>query len=437
MAGSVTVVFVVEALGQPDDCSDLFLGELSSSLTEARLEASLFVDASRAGYWHESAPADFRARLKQMNVGLCLDKPLSYLAATAGPDGTDLFRKREHRGFLDVSAHAGHIPSGLLMETWAPQAMEVIGDWGTRVVFVPHGLIENQSRPYFLAGRLHVANLGPYWIDLSFQSLLDDEGRRGLEGQIARRVEQMPSDGGVIVLRLAGSQTSAALEANHHQAALGVRQLAETVRAMPRAVWQSARQMVDRWGDISYDVALATDFFREHAPTMAGPTLGPIRHELGYLSPAEQLSAIARIWLESIQKGKPARNVTLRSPLPPRSGSRSDASVTAIPASDLVGVLSKVVQAVDSGRLASSVDTSQGQVAIQDLLPSLASIFAEADLTQASDVPLVKGELPIERVQPSRWHDSLISIGVATSTGSASLAEAQQYVWTLKPTLFD
>ncbi len=344
MAGSVSVVLVVEAAGEPDDCSDLFLVELTRELAAAQLEATLIIDGERARFWRHQAPPNLLTAVKQMNVGLSVGNPLSYLAETSGEEGARLFRQKEHAGFLDVSAIGGHIPSALLLPAWAPQPMEVIGDWGTRTVLVPHGLIESDSRPYFLSGRLHLANLGPYWMEASFQSLVDEEGRRGLLGQVTRRAEQLISTGGVVVLRLSAAQTAAALEANHRSAALGYRQLAETLRSLDGIKVDSVRQAVDRWGDISYDLALPTDFFREQSKQQTGGKLGPIRHEVGYLSPAEQLAAMSRIWLESIQKGKAVRNTTLRSPLGPRHGSVTDLASGVIPAGELEGVLQGVVQ---------------------------------------------------------------------------------------------
>jgi hypothetical protein len=435
MAGSVSVVFIVEARGAADDCSDLFLHELTRGLARSRFEATLLIDATRAAAWKKDAPREFLADIKQMNLGLALGEPLSYLAGVPGEAGTKLFREREHRGFLDASTHGGHIPSAVSMRTWAPQSMEVISEWGTRVLFIQHGLIENNSQPYFLGGRLHVSNLGPYWMDVSFQSLIDDEGRRSLAGQIARRAEQLQSTGGVLVLRLAAEQLEAALESNHQLAASGAVQIAQAIGSLSGVTFQSARQMVDRWGDISYDIALATDFFRDQASLMSQPRLMPIQHDLGFLSPGEQLAALSRIWLESIQKGKAARNVTLRSPLPPRRPSVTDLSPAIIPARELESVLAAVVGSVDAGRLVSSVAVSGGRVAIQDLLPSLAGVFASADLTQPIDIPLVAGTLPVEKIQPSRWNESLASMGAPVPAADL-LVEAQQFAWTYKPSLY-
>jgi hypothetical protein len=299
-------------------------------------------------------------------------------------------------------------------------------------------LIESDSRPYFLSGRLHLANLGPYWMEASFQSLVDEEGRRGLLGQVTRRAEQLISTGGVVVLRLSAAQTAAALEANHRSAALGYRQLAETLRSLDGIKVDSVRQAVDRWGDISYDLALPTDFFREQAKQQTGGKLGPIRHEVGYLSPAEQLAAMSRIWLESIQKGKAVRNTTLRSPLGPRHGSVTDLASGVIPAGELEVVLQGVVQGVDSqNRLPSFVSVAGGRLSAQDLLASIQASFADADLSQRMEIPICRGELATARVQRSRWNDSLMPLGINSAKTDAVFAEAEQQVWTFKPALFD
>jgi hypothetical protein len=438
MAGSVSVVLVVEAAGEPDDCSDLFLSELTRELATAQLEVTLIINGDRARFWRHQASPNFLAAVKQMNIGLAVGNPLSHLAEIGGEEGARLFRHNEHPGFLDVSRIGGHIPSSLVLPAWAPQPMEVIADWGTRTILVPHGLVESDSRPYFLAGRLHLASLGPYWMEVSFQSLVDEEGRRGLLGQVTRRAEQLLSTGGVVVLRLAANQTSAALEANHRSAALGYRQLAETLRSLDGIKVDSVRQAVDRWSDISYDLALPTEFFREESRKQTVGELGPIRFEVGYLSPAEQLAALSRIWLESIQKGKAVRNTTLRSPLGPRQGSITDLASSVIPAGELEGVLQAVVQGVDNqNRLPSFVSVAGGRLSVQDLLASICSSFSDADLSQPIEVPVRQGKLPMARVHRSRWNDSLMPLGINSAKTDAVFAEAEQQVWSLKPALFD
>jgi hypothetical protein len=438
MAGSVSIVLVVEAAGLPEDCSDLFLAELASGLHLAKQEVTLLIDGPRARYWKGEATQAFLSPMKQLNVGLCLASPLAYLAEHAGEEGARLFRSREHQGFMDVSSIGGHIPSALGMPTWAPQPMEVIADWGTRGVLVPHTPVESDSRPFFLGGRLHLSSLGPYWLDISFQSLVDDEGRRGVKGQIVRRAEQLLSaGGGVVVVRLPAEQTRAALEANHRSAALGYLSLISDLRNLPGLQVESVRQVVDRWGDISYDLALTTDYFRQQASAMSESRLSPILHEQGYLSPAEQLSAIARIWLESIEKGKGTRHTTLRSPLGPRKGGITHLAGAGIPAAELRGVLSAICASVDSSnRLPAEVALEGGSIAIQDLLPSLASVFATADLSQPAEVPLRPGKLPVEKMQRSRWENSLESMGVRSAKTSDVFAEAEQQVWSFKPALF-
>ena len=77
---------------------------------------------------------------------------------------------------------------------------------------------------------------------------------------------------------------------------------------------ESARQFADRYADISYEQAISLDFLGTMAEQSSKPELHAIEHELGFVSPAEQLYGITKIWVESIVKGKPIRNTTIRTP---------------------------------------------------------------------------------------------------------------------------
>jgi hypothetical protein len=281
-----------------------------------------------------------------------------------------------------------------------------------------------------LCGRLHLASLGPYWIDLSLHALLDDASIAGVADQFRRRAEQLGPKGGAIVLSMSASQLDGAPPASCERGATGIGSLLDQIRMMPSVSVQSARQVFDRWADVSYEHAVPTDFFQVSASTIARGAIQAIPYELGMLSPAEQLYGITRIWMESLEKGKATRNTTLRTPMGPAESAQTGNAVEGIRAADLPGLLKEFCAAVDkSEQLPPSVQTSAGPIALEDLLPTLAGGF-QGDLS-AVDLPLVRGRWSNGRVHRDRLAESIEE--PAHIDGILGIPMRQ--LWTFKPVL--
>ena len=438
MPATVSVVLVIESTASTTSNAEPFLSSLCDELDSAGWEATFLINGARAVELLGPRHHDLATRFKRHTVGLIAGdektSPLSYLAELDWETGARAFRAHEHRHFLDVSKLAGHLPTAMTLGQWAPQAFSVISDWGPRCYLGPDSFLDNDTKPFFVCGRLHLASLGSYWIDVSLHSLMDAVSIQGVAGQVLRRAEQLASSGGAIVLRLAHDQLAAVQPSNAAACARGLRELLDQVRKGPEVTVQSARQFADQFADISYDQAISLDFLRSMVEQSREPELHAIEHELGYFSPAEQLYAIAKIWVDSIVKGKPLRNTTIRTPLGPSHKEETDPSVKGIAADELHDLLAGLIHAFDNkGQLPSSVMTREGKLAIEDLLPTLAGGFT-ADL-KPIDLPLRVGKIDSTPLKVSRIRDALSAAGAPEESLANLLALTERQLWTYKPVL--
>jgi hypothetical protein len=438
MSATVSVVLVVESTAPSAGQDDAFLLTFAQELNLCEIEATLLFNGARAAELLGPRQQDLATTLKRHNLGLIAGKestpPLSYLANLDWETGAREFRKAEHRHFLDVSRLAGHLPTAVSLGEWAPQAFSVIADWGPRVYLGPDSFIDHDTKPFFICGRLHLASLGTYWIDVSLHSLLDPTSIQGVVGQVHRRAEQYGSTNGVIVLRLEHQQTAASSAENAAAAAKGFVSLVQQLKTNKNVAIQSARQFADQYADVSYDQAITLDFFKSMVNESREPELHAVAHEQGYLSPAEQLFGIAKIWLDSIVKGKALRSTTVKTPLGPTHKETTDSSVKGIAAAELHDLLAHLCQNVENkGLLPSSVKTKEGKIAVEDLLPTLAGGFP-ADLKPV-DLPLRHGTIDSSPIQQSRIKDALAAVHSSEVALANLVGLTERQLWTFKPVL--
>jgi hypothetical protein len=438
MSATVSVVLVIESSSPPAGQDDAFLLSLAQELNSSGIEATLLFNGARAAELLGPHQHDLASTLKRQNLGLVTGTesmpPLRYLAELDWESGAREFRKAEHRHFLDVSRLAGHLPTAVSLGTWAPQAFSVIADWGPRVYLGPDSFVNHDTKPFFICGRLHLASLGTYWIDVSLHSLLDPTSIQGVVGQIHRRAEQYGSSNGVIVVRLEQSQVASTTRENADVAARGFLSLVQQLRGNQNISLQSARQFADQYADVSYDQAIMLDYFKSMVSESKEPELHAVEHEHGYLSPAEQLFGLAKIWLESIVKGKALRSTTIKTPLGPAHKESTDASVKGIAAAELHDLLAHLCHSVENkGILPSSVKTKEGKISVEDLLPTLAGGFP-ADLKPV-DLPLRHGKIDSSPIQQSRIKDALAAAKVSEVALANLVTLTERQLWTFKPVL--
>jgi len=438
MSATVSVVLVIESTAPPAGHGDAFLSTLAQDLIASGFEATYLLNGAKAADLLGPRQHDLAATLKRHNIGLIAGEesraPLSYLAELDSEAGARAFRKAEHRHFLDVSRLAGHLPTAVSLNPWAPQAFSVIADWGPRVFLGPDSFIDHDTKPFFVCGRLHLASLGTYWIDVSLHSLLDATSIQGVVGQVHRRAEQYGSSNGTIVLRLEEKQTAAITAENAPVASKGLMELIRQIHGHGNIKVVSARQFADEYADVSYDQAIMLDFFKAMVTESREPELHAVAHEHGYLSPAEQLVGIAKIWHESIVKGKPLRSVTIKTPLGPAEKEITDSNVKGIAASELHDLLAGFCHTVENkGVLPSHVVTQEGKLAVEDLLPTLAGGFP-ADLKPV-DLPLRSGSIDSSPIQQSRIKDAIAAVHANEVAIANLVALTERQLWTFKPVL--
>lgn len=439
MAELVSVIFVVESVGADAGGVDRFLSLLAQRLETPKREITLLLDGVRASEIRSRAGSDLHSLLKRQNVGLiagtAAEPPLRSAAKFDWAGAVSAFRQRESEGFHAVEWLGGQLPVAVSTASHAvPQALGVYIDWGCRACVDQRSFYDDGTKPFFLGGRIQLSSLGPYWIDLSWHSLLDPVSLEGAMGQIERRCEQLAAiGGGTILVRLPANQIEAAQVEPVESAAAGLADLMTRSAALPGVAVESVRQWADRFADISYEHALQMSFFQSLASEVKEGSLRPMPYDLGYLSPAEQLYGLATIWLTSLQKGKAARNQVLRTPLGPATTCATDAGVRGIARDEIADVLAILSKAMEAGQLPPSVATRGGKIAVVDLLPTLAGGFEK--MLEPDDLPIRRGQLESSALKAGRIDEAAETMGIDAEGRARLLAAAQNQIWTFKPVL--
>jgi hypothetical protein len=411
------------------------MNALAADLTAAGVEATFLLDAARVQQIAAARP-DLERALRRQNVGYLAQAggrpPLAGLLGRSWSEGVRTFLETETKGYNAACWMGAALPAAAAMRGWAAPPFAVMAEWGVRVVLGAACPVGGYDRPFFYCGRLHLTGLGPNAIDVPPEAWRESGENERFASRVRRRADLLAAPGGVVQLRCPLDKVVRSFD-EVSNAAAWFRSLLERLRTSPNVALHSARQVVDRFADISYDLAVPADVFRRGCCWVWSGDLRPFYYEQGFLSPAELLYGLAKIWSESIRKGKPVRNTNLKSPLGPPEPATTDAAVKGLVADEIPQILDALVQTVENtGQLPASVDARSGRVAVQDLLPTLAD-GVNPNLAPA-DVELRRGRLDESRVQPWRIRRCLDDAGLPADSDVSTLeTHAKLQLWTYKP----
>lgn len=414
------------------------LGRMTASLETSGLEATIHLDAPDVQRIQAEHP-DLAKSLRRQNIAYqtdsLADAPLSYLRRLPWKEGAAAFIETEMKGFNSSCWLGAALPVAVSMRGWAPQPFAALAEWGVRAILGPSTFLADYDRPYFLCGRLHLASLGPNAIQLEPDDWLVPAGVLASIERIHHRARILAPAASVLVLRLPLHDSLKSRAESTQTLAGHFVGLVDRLRALPEIELQSARQVVDRFADISYEHAVPADVFKEVACWAWSGNLRPFYYEQGFLSPAEQLYGMARLWHESLQKGKPVRNTTIKTPLGPPERAITDSSVEEISAEEVPALLASLMNTMENeGQLPSAVPIKSGRLAIHDLLPTLAGGLNPK--MELQDMPVHRGSFDETRISPLRIAECLRDSGLPADTDVANITElARLQLWTYKPVI--
>lgn len=437
MPQTVSVLLLLESEGSHDGPVCDLMNALAGDLAAAGIEATFLLDAARAQQIAAGRPHLARA-LQRQNVGYLAQAggrpPLCSQVGRSWSEGVRTFLEDETKGYNATCWLGAALPAAAAMRGWAAPPFAVMAEWGVRVVLGAACPVGGYDRPFFYCGRLHLTGLGPNAIDVPPDAWRASGESERIALRVGRRADLLATPGGVVQLRCPLDKVVRSFE-EVSAAAAWFGALLDRLRRSPNVALHSARQVVDRFADISYDLAVPADVFRRGCCWVWSGDLRPFYYEQGFLSPAELLYGLAKIWHESIRKGKPVRNTTLKSPLGPPESATTDAAVKGVAAADVPHILESLVETVENtGQLPASVDVGSGRIAVQDLLPTLAD-GVNPNLAPA-DMELRRGRIDVSRVQPWRIRQCLADAGLPADADASTFEEhAKLQVWTYKPVI--
>lgn len=341
--------------------------------------------------------------------------------------GARLCREREGADYRAVAFIAGRIPSTYVPDGWSPQCLSALEEAGMRVVASPRAFLTNEGNPYFYAGRLHLAESGPNLIT-DAGAFANAAATSNLIERVIGRLRALGNQGGLVSVHLSlghGPPTGCAR---------GLARFLHEVESRSGIRVESARQIADRFADISYEHRIALEDLLELARHASRPQIGPFLYRAGYIAPVEQLYLLASAWDETRRKGKLVRNSTTRTPLGPTEKGESDRDITQIPAEHVTGLVGEVLTHMTTrGRVPARVAVPGGHLAVEDLLPTLAAAFHES-LNQVG-LTVHRGRL----AEPNRVREDLAQEvwrgpGYPSEFSAKNQLElARLQLWTYKP----
>jgi hypothetical protein len=429
MGNRVSVLFLIESAGAPPAPADVILESMLRPLFALEREPTILLTGERARQLRAAKPRDLLTLIRRQDVAFGpdkLDQPSAF-ELVSGLDWEQGVRKlfeQQAPSYHDVAFLAGRIPSSYGSHCWIPQMFGALDQWAIRVELSRNGFVDAAGEPFFLSGRLNLSNLGPNSIDVRGPSL----DFKDVVQKVAHRVEAQTEHGGVVCLRFLAEEW---LSADPDGLESAVRDLVKQIDAMEEAVILSARQIADRYADISYEHRIAITELLSIAKHATKPNLTPFHYAAGYLSPAEQLYLLANAWDETRRKGKLVRNSTTRTPLGPTEQAETTATLRGLGALKVTQILGELVAYMSKhNRLPASLPIEdEGVVALQDLLPTLASGFHES---------LVELCLPIKRgriADQDRVRQNLADRAVGGKATPKLMELARLQLWTFKPIL--
>lgn len=461
MPKPVSIVLVIDSIETPMPVADAVLAELLAALAKSGIEATIKLTGERARQLRQRGARAVLDALKTQDIGMRgnyhAGKPTAaeLIGDLGWMEGARKFFISEAPGYDDVSFVGGRIPSSYGNESFLPQAYGALSRWGIRVVVGRHSFLSNHDRPFFFGARLNLSRLGPNWIDAG-ALLAEPGGADRVYDRVAERVGSFSGKTGAVVLHLYAEDLWAKRTPDYWKTATETTfrdqlqrgseersgalanfgALLGRLKSLEGAEVHSARNFADRFADISYERRIQMEDLLAIAHHAAKGELRPFRIEAGYLAPSEQLYLLARAWDETRRKGKLVRNSTLQAPLGPAGHVATEPSVSGIQAKELPDILANLLAFIHKfARLPDSVETEDGIVSIEDLLPTLAGGFH--DELEAVDLPLRYGVMAnIGRVDEALarecWESPVHAPGFQSFR---QLTFARQQLWTYKPVL--
>lgn len=391
MSEPVSILIFFDDAGEGGQAIDGLLHALGSALRATGAEATYKLTGARANQIRQSGRPELVALIQSQDVGYhssgAADRPTAgeYIGHLDWADGVAAFAQAEQSAYEQVAFLAGRIPSCYGNEGWVPQAYGVLNRWGTRVCLSERGFLAHHDKPFFYGGRLNISMMGPRWIDVGAALLSSSESDRLVE-RIAGAVAGHAGRAGVVVVQIRPESLALAPEL----AIRNFQRCLERLFSIENAVVQSARQIADRFADISYEHRVSLDLMRGIAECARWGDLRPFYFDAGYISAAEQLYLLVSAWDESHRKGKLVRNSTTRTPLGPSELVYTDPRLKGIKKDEIQGVLTYVLQYVaNNEQLPPAAPLQVGPLAIHDLLPTIAGGFQEQ--LPMVDLPLRRG----------------------------------------------
>lgn len=460
MSAPVSVVFLIDNIETSVPGVDQSLREILILFQERRLEVTCKFTGERARQIRRLTYPELTVALKTQDIGLYGNHhvdhptPAEYVNDLGWMEGAKKFFVQEAPGYDDVCFVGGRIPSCFGNESWSPHSYGALSRWGIRVHLSRHSFLSDNERPFFFGARLNLSQLGGNWLDVG-PTITDPKAGDHWFERIAERVWSFGGKPGVVVVQLYAddfrvrrardfgkgtSKADASLLIKDDEASqrgmANLGHVLDRLIGLENAKIHSARQVADRFADISYERRIQMEDLRAIARHAATGELKPFRFEAGYLAPSEQLYILARAWDETRRKGKLVRNSTLQAPLGPASQVATEPSVSGIWAKELPDVLANLLSFVHKfARLPDSLEIEDGVIAIHDLLPTLAGGFH--DELEAVDLPLRPGRL----ANPERVDEKLaracwkVPVHPPEFEVPRQIEIARQQLWTYKPVL--
>ncbi|MFO0948499.1 MAG: hypothetical protein U1D30_21685 [Planctomycetota bacterium] len=460
MSAPVSVVFLIDNIETSVPGVEQALRQLIHRFQQRRLEVTCKFTGERARQVRRLVYPELTIALKTQDIGLYgnfhVDQPTpaEYVGDLGWMEGARKFFIQEAPGYDDVCHVGGRIPSCFGNESWSPHSYGALSRWGIRVRLSRHCFLSDNERPFFFGARLNLSQLGANWLDIG-PTITDPKAGDHWFEKIAERVWSFGGKAGVVVVQMyaddllarrtpdfwkRSSQENAAgllKEAEACQRGLdNLDRILDRLIGLENAKIHSARQVADRFADISYERRIQLEDLRAIARHAAIGKLEPFKYEAGYLAPSEQLYILARAWDETRRKGKLIRNSTLQAPLGPAELVSTEPSVSGIWAKELPDVLANLLAFIHKfARLPDSVETADGAISVQDLLPTLAGGFH--DELEAVDLPLRQGKLANadrvdEKLARTCWK---VPVHPPEFEVPRQIEIARQQLWTYKPVL--
>jgi len=361
MPDATPIVLTLDANADPTAAA-----ELARVFLELGVECTLMLSASTAATMTADHP--LTNVCKRLDVGL-VDRELTE------PDSSTpgVFQKRFEKLHDAVLFPTGRLPSVYLCPGFAHGAYATLTEVNIRAVMTLEP-IAPLTGAYFLGGRLHLqpaTSVESLTTEAEIESAVDRISSLASHGESADPV--------MIALP---TNASAVREATLSTF------LKRLMEASSFAVC-SVRQTADLLADVPYDHAIPIAAITAMALHAAKGDLTPYQYALGWLSPAEQLYILAHVWSVALEKGKAPRNSQTRTPMPTLDDP-VESTATTISAPEFPAVISQLVASTSSkNELPAGVSMESGVVAVQDLLPSLATSLSS--MPTPTDLTVVRG----------------------------------------------